>query len=420
MVEDQTNGPRERIISFNSSSRVARNSRKVLPCWTSGAIFPNVRAAACFLPSGACGFGPKKGSKAANATSYKRGNMSTIKHFVVTRIGLGIYNEVKLRKMIDLFEAVTLSSLANQSSQEFFSLVIIDAHMPPAARMRIEKLLDGCSNSFLVSIDVTRLIQVRIGCFDWVWDHCQDFILETGLLDDPRDYIISSILDADDAWHRDVISSINSVFAQRLSKLRSMEKDRTTWVRHSSGMAVTFPRGYQWYIAANKLAFLTMEFHSMAVFVTARFSSGISACSSRHSQWREYSKVLQFDVGVEGLDRQMWVYGRHDEGVVPWNAVQGMQIDAKLEKELSAAFGIDMEKVRQWCSAYPIGSNSAYSGQHTTGEQYDRIFRIAGLNRKVRALRNRLNLQISDPTVMNEEIKQCEVERERLIEKLQG
>jgi hypothetical protein len=346
--------------------------------------------------------------------------MSTIRHFVITRIGLGIYNEVKLRKMIDLFEAVTLSSLANQSSQEFFSLIIIDAHTPSAARTRLEKLLDGCSNFFLVPIDVTRLVQVRVGCFDWVWDHCQDFILETGLLDDPRDYIITSILDADDAWHRDVISSINSLFVQRLSKLRSMEKERTTWVRHSSGMAITFPRGYQWYIAANKLAFLTMEFHSMAVFVTARFSSGISACSSRHSQWREYSKVLQFDVAVEGPGRQMWVYGRHDEGVVPWNVLQGMQIDARLEKELSATFGIDLEKVRQWCSAYPVGSNSAYSGQSRTGEQYDRIFRIAGLNRKLRALRNHLNLQIPDSASMNEEIKRCEAERERLIEKLQG
>jgi hypothetical protein len=346
--------------------------------------------------------------------------MSTIKHFVITRIGLGIYNEVKLRKMIDLFEAVTLSSLANQSSQDFISLIIIDAHMPPAARTNLEKLLSGRSNFFLVPIDVTRLVQVRIGCFDWVWDHCQDFILETALLDDPRDYVISSILDADDAWHREVTSSINSLFAQRLSKLRSMEKDRTTWVGHSSGMAATFPRGYQWYIAAGKLTILTMEFHSMAVFVTARFSSGISACSSRHSQWREYSKVLDFDVSVEGFDRHMWVYSRHDEGVVPWNAMQGMRIDARLEKELSATFGIDMEKVQQWCTAYPVRSNSAYSGQRRTGEQYDRIFRIAGLNRKLRALKNRLNLQISDSTFVDEEIKRCEIERERLIEKLRG
>jgi len=342
-----------------------------------------------------------------------------MRHFVITRIGLGIYDEARLTKMIDLFEAVTLASLVNQNSQEFFGLIVIDAHMPVRARTRINTLLADRSNFFLVDIDVTKLIHVRIGCFDWVWDHCQDFILTTGLIDDPGDYTISSILDADDAWHRDVVAAVNSLCAQRVSRLRAMEKDRTTWIKHSSGMAVTFPRGYQWYVAANKLDILTMEFHSMAVFAITRFSSGISACSSRHSQWREYSKVLQFEVVVEAIDRLMWIYGRHNEGVVPWNAVQAMPIDARLEKELTVAFGIDMDKVRQWRSAYPSALNLAYSGQRTTGEQYDRMFRIAGLNRKLRLLNNRFSAKGSDADSISQDIKHCEMERERLIERLQ-
>jgi hypothetical protein len=199
-----------------------------------------------------------------------------------------------------------------------------------------------------------------------------------------------------------------------------MEKDRTTWIRHSSGIAVTFPRGYQWYVTANRLAPLTMEFHSMAVFVTARFSSGISACSSRHSQWPEYSKVLQFDVGAHEASQPMWIYGRHNEGVVPWNALQAMQIDARLEKELASTFGIDIEKVRRWCVTYPGGSNSSYSGQSTTGEQYDRIFSIAGLNRKLQALKNSLESGITNSPAVAADIKRCEEERQRLIGKLRG
>jgi putative rhamnosyltransferase len=343
-----------------------------------------------------------------------------MKHFVITRIGLGIYNEVRLTKMIHLFDAVTLSSLTKQSSQEFVSLVVIDANMPPAVRNRIENLLDGRLNFHIVPIDVTRLFQVHVGCFDWVWDHCQDFILQARLIDDPRDYVITSVLDADDAWHCDVVSTVNRQFAQRLSKLRAVEKERTTWIRHSAGMAMTFPRGYQWYIAANKLDVLKMEFHSMAVFVTARFSSGISACSSRHSQWREYSKVLQFDVGVEAFDRPMWVYTRHHEGVVAWNTSQAMQIDARLENELSTAFGIDMEKITRWRAAYPVGASSAYSGQRTTGEQYDWIFRIAGFNRKLRALKSRMGAETIDLTSLKDEIKRCEAERARLVKKLQS
>jgi hypothetical protein len=343
-----------------------------------------------------------------------------MKHFVVTRIGLGIYDAARLNKMIDLFAAVTISSLANQTNQEFVCLVVLDAHMPKTARHKIDQLVDGRSNFCLVPIDVTQLVQVHIGCFDWVWDQCQDYILATGLVDDPRDYIATSILDADDAWHRDVVSFVNGYFAQRLSKLRSIEKDRTTWVRHSAGMAMTFPRGYQWYIAANKLDVLTMEFHSMAVFVAARFSSGISACSSRHSQWREYANVLQFDVGVEASDRPMWVYTRHNEGVVSWNASQALPIDPRLENELSTIFGVDLEKIRQWRAAYPVALNSVYAGQRTTGEQYDGIFRIASFNRKLRALKTRMSAEDSDLSTLNEEIKHCEAQRARVIDKLQN
>jgi hypothetical protein len=97
-----------------------------------------------------------------------------------------------------------------------------------------------------------------------------------------------------------------------------------------------------------------------------------------------------------------------------------MQIDARLENELSTTFGIDMEKIRQWRAACPVGSNSMYSGRRTTGEQYDRIFRIASFNRKLRALKNRMGAGDSDLTSLKDEIKRCEAERARLIEKLQG
>jgi hypothetical protein len=343
-----------------------------------------------------------------------------MKHFVITRIGLGIYREPRLNKIIDLAEAVTFSSLANQTNQEFVCLVVLDAHMPRAARNKIDQLLDRYSNFCAVPIDVTSLIEVHVGSFDWVWDQCQDFILGAGFIEDPRDYIITSVLDADDAWHRDVVSSVNSFFAQRLSKLRAMEKDRTTWVRHSGGMTMTFPRGYQWYIAPNKVDVLTMEFHSMAVFVTSRFSSGISACSSRHSQWREYSKVVQFDVALEAIDRPMWIYTRHHDAVVAWNALQAMQVDSRLENELSDTFGVDMEKIRRWRAAYPAGANSMYSGQRTTGEQYDRIFHIASVNRKIRALNTQIVAGDVDPTNLKEELKRCQAERARLVAKLQS
>jgi len=346
--------------------------------------------------------------------------MNAIKHFVITRIGLGMYDEARLRKVIDLFEAITLSSLFNQSSQEFISLVAIDAHLPLGARERLSALIKERPNYFLVPIDVTRLINVRAGCFDWVWDCCQDFILAKGLLEDPSDYIISSNIDADDAWHRDIVGSINRLFSERLPDLLAMEKGdgRSTWTSHTAGIAATFPQGYQWFVAANAVADMTFPFHSMSVFITARFSSGISACSSRHSQWPEYAKVVQFDVGASKTAPQMWVYCRHDEATVSWNAVQGVPVTPEFEQGLSMMFGVDMEKVQQWRVNYPVTADVEYLGQRTTREQYDLIFRIAALNRKIRAIRSSVDAQ--NVSAADDELMPCEIEREQLIEKLQG
>jgi hypothetical protein len=345
--------------------------------------------------------------------------MNTMKHFVISRIGLGTYDESRLEKRIELFDAITLPSLVNQSSPVFI-LIVIDAHMPIGARTRINSLLAKRPNCFLVPIDVTQLINVRTGGFDWVWDHCQDFILKNGLIENPHDYIISSILDADNAWHRDVVAKINSISAERLPELLLKEKGggRTPWTCHSAGMIATFTNGYQWEFAANAIKEVKFPFHSMAVFVTSRFSSGISACSSRHSEWPEYSEVVQFEVGVPNTDSQMWIYGRHDEAAVSWSSSPSIPISGALEKELSATFGVDIGRVRQWCLAYPAGQRLEHSGQHAR-QQHDLIFRIAALNRKIRALRTSVNVQTSSSAI-HDELMPCEIERENLIEKLQG
>src|SRR6266853_3254130 len=128
-----------------------------------------------------------------------------LKHFVVTRLGLCVYSEQWFAKMIGLFEAVTLASLVRQSSPAFIWLIVIDAHMPSNARDKIESLLRPHANFHLIAIDVTALRHVRHGSFDWVWDRCQEFILEGRLVDDPCEYVLTSVIDADDAWHRDTV-----------------------------------------------------------------------------------------------------------------------------------------------------------------------------------------------------------------------
>ena len=314
-----------------------------------------------------------------------------LQHFVVTRLGLCLYDEARLAGMIDLFEAVTLPSLDHQSSKAFTWLIVIDAEMPLTARRRIESALRPFPNHQLVSIDVTRLVRVRQGCFDWVWDRCQDVVLENGLLTDPSEYITTSVIDADDAWHGDVIATVNRFMSERLPQVRVGEKDRGTWLQHTAGIAATFPHGYRWFIEANAIEPFHHPFMSMGVFVTARFSSGISACSSRHRAWPSYCDVLAFEVAELERDRPMWIYARHHLTTRPWDTGGAAPIDASMSDVLTSSFGIDRSRVQRWRDQSPA-NQTAYSAS----DQYDRVFTITALNRQIEALKRRGNESVPD------------------------
>jgi hypothetical protein len=351
-----------------------------------------------------------------------------LKHFVVTRLGLGIYSERWFAKMTDLFEAVTLPSLLQQTSRDFIWLIVIDADMPPRARDRIGSLVRSNRNFHLVSIDVTRLLRVRQGCFDWVWDHCQDFILEQGLLQDPHEYVITSLIDADDAWHRDAISTVNRFMSDRLPDVRVDEETRGTWLRHTAGMAVTFPRGYKWFVAANSLESMEHPFQSMAVFIAARSSSGISACSSRHLAWPSYCNVVAFELAEIAGDLPMWLWVRHDEATQPWDAQAARSVDCAGDQRLAETFGIDLHKVQRWREKYYSEARAdslprTYAGRDAAS-QYDRIFRIAALNRQIEALgRRRQKLAATgsaEDKTLGDMIAQNRAQRAALIEVLRS
>ena len=342
------------------------------------------------------------------------------KHFVVTRLGLALYSERLLAKMTELFEIVTLPSLVRQTSQEFNWLVIIDADMPASARRRIEALLRPYAHFHLVAIDVRQLTHVRQGCFDWVWDRCQDLILENGLIDDTSQYIVTSVIDADDAWHRDVVRTVNNFMADRLSHASVGEEGRGTWLRHTAGIAATFRHGYKWFIESDAWELSDFPFMSMSVFVAARFSSGISACSSRHLGWSAYCRVLAFETLEIGQDAPMWLYVRHGLTTQPWDASLLAAIDASTSGERCQTFGIDLDRLRSWRESRTSEKrhSTAFAGRNVS-DQYDRIFKIAALNRQIGALKRRRDNPVTgDGKSAGEIIVEREAQRMDLIKAL--
>ena len=131
-----------------------------------------------------------------------------IQHFIVTRIGIGIQNENWYSSILSLFEAITFPCLRAQTSTNFQSLLVVDKNIPASAKSRLSTIINGHTNFHVVPIDLTALWMVRQGCFDYVWDCCQDYLLAHRIITDPFEYIITSVLDADDAWHRGTVAFV--------------------------------------------------------------------------------------------------------------------------------------------------------------------------------------------------------------------
>lgn len=317
-----------------------------------------------------------------------------VQHFVITRVGIGIHQPSWFDGALSLFEAITFPSLVGQSSQDFTSLLIVDHQMPSQARERLERLVGGFSNFHIVPIDLTNMNSARQGCFDYVWDRCQDYLLARQIVLDPFEYVITSVLDGDDALHRDTVTIVKKVFEREFPNFIKAEAEGMTWIRHTGGMCLTFPDGLQWFAHPDVSVPMHYPFHSMSTFVAARFSSNISACSCRHSQWHHYCQVLNFHQLVEEVGRPMWVYTRHNRTEVGWD-VQRVINDGKSAASLHTEFGIDFDKILEWRASQwekerdRLSGGSAHKGMPGT-EQLDCYFRITALNKQIVSLEREL------------------------------
>jgi hypothetical protein len=344
---------------------------------------------------------------------------SEFTHFVMTRLGLGIYDEDRLNKMIDLFAAVTLPSVKRQTSQKFVWLIVVDADCPAASKSKIADLVASHDNYHCVLIDLTNIVNVRLACFDWLWDRCQAFILENQLINSPEEYVITSIIDADDAWNRETIATIDRLVVSNMPAAFAKQDRRGTWLRHSVGLTITFADGYVWYISARKIEPLKQELRSMSVFVCARFSSGISACSCRHTQWRKYSEILDFEVVLPALKDPMWIYSRHDEAVEYWDARDGMPMPTSFDDRLENMFGIERAKVDKWLHDYPPTKGIEKQFNPSAALQYNLMFRIAAWNRQIQILERGSNRSDINTGVADRSLDEARAERARLIGELQ-
>jgi hypothetical protein len=345
-----------------------------------------------------------------------------LKHFVIMRLGLGIYHLPWYDSRLELFEAVTYPSLRAQSSPAFAVLIAVDQHIPESALSRLRDIVAEAPHFHLVRMDLTNLRQVRHGSWDFVWDCCQDYLIEQHLLTDPFEYVITSIIDDDDAWHRNTVELVHQLLAPELQRLVADEPKRLTNYRHTTGLVLTFPRGMKWFAHDDVVQPYEYEFLGTSVFVLARFSSGISALSSRHPAWPAMAHIAVFEVKKAERDGPMWVYVRHDQAEMNWQlptadnpqaldrGVSGALGDAACTAALRSDFGIDFAKVEAWRARQGKTKPGGHAGFRAR-EQLDCFFRITALNRQIAALERKQERQGMDE---KDESLLLQQQRERL------
>jgi hypothetical protein len=136
--------------------------------------------------------------------------------------------------------------------------------------------------------------------------------------------------------------------------------------------------------------------------------------------------VLAFEAAAIEQAEPMWLWVRHNRTTQPWDASALASVDGATSIARCRAFGIDLDKLQRWRSRFSATEAASPSLAHagrSASDQYDRIFKIAGLNRQIAALwRRRRTLTATPAEVrsLDAAIAQKEAQRTALVDVLRA
>ncbi len=335
-----------------------------------------------------------------------------VPHIILTRFGIGVTEPAWLERKLDLFEAITHPSISRQADGRFYWLIGIDADMPTPQRTRLERLLAISPQARLLEVDRRTIVTMQQGTQAWLDGLVIDAVLGHGLVEDPTAYVLTSIIDDDDAWSRQTTEVVQRLARQKRAAFETARDQRPWLVAHSAGIVITFRNGIWFDLASLATEPHDEDFASMSVFVMARLSSGITALSARHKLWSHYHKVVEFEPVVLTSAQPMRLYTRHDDAISNAAVIKGDAIQdlAQLEQ----AFGVDAAKIT-CLHARPAQKRKPTEGPRPAWQVLDLSFRIAARNRQINALK--ANLKARPELALL--IERAEAEREWLLDEAQ-
>jgi hypothetical protein len=270
----------------------------------------------------------------------------SIKHFVITRLGLGIEDEAWYQRKIPLFKQFCLQSLLAQTDPDFYWFIAMDSKAPAWVREEIKSAVSGNTERIQVAtIDMAAVSRCVLGGYQWVFDEVAKSVGLPDLIDDPGEFIITSQIDDDDAWHVVTNERVKAIALSELDSIIEEEKMRPYLVYPSHGLLINFVNGLNFYMANSSYKKVTRPYHSMSIFVLTRFLSGITACSSRHRSWEHFKEVVRFRHISEETPVPMWLYNRHPDAI-DGNVVapEGCR---SVDGDILNNFGLDIEAIKK-------------------------------------------------------------------------
>lgn len=263
-----------------------------------------------------------------------------MKHYVLTRLGLTVTDEDWYKNKLPIFEKICFASVANQIDQNFVWIIALDDRAPSFFKEQLTHLLKGHDNYLVVPIDLQQIKPMSMLGYAWVWDAVVEHRALQPFLPDAEEFIITSMLDDDDAWHKETTARAAAHFGGVLECLVASEPSRSYLIACSSGAVLTFANGQWFYLDGQRIEDREWPFHSMSVFVLARFMSGITAYTSRHRSWADFHKVVGFDLTIETTDFPMWLYTQHAAAMSP--EPNKPAVLRKISQQQCDAFGLKL------------------------------------------------------------------------------
>jgi hypothetical protein len=337
---------------------------------------------------------------------YQEDKTINLPFIVFTRFGLGIEWDAYYESRLALFEAITLPSLAQQTNSSFLWIILADARAPDWTLRRLAELLYKLKNAYLISVDTETSISMRVGAMAGLHDIGTEILLREGIVKDVGAYYLTTIIDDDDAWHRDVAATALKVAMNHVTSMIAWERtelpsshEQGFVLSHSDGLAFSFPNGLMWFPEKQGITSFHYPFIGCSCFVLTRFSSGISVLSSRHGAWVEFAKVSGFIVNIIEVEFKAYLYTKHwlntSLGSDLWKDRSVDTLTQDQSAMLTTYYGVIPDKANQAVasmnsllsdSTFTLEKTRAYRGH--TNDILGLQFLISALSRQEKVLKS--------------------------------